>query len=65
MKRLLPPALKEKLQRRIPIGRFGRIRDIEQAAVFLCSDAAGFINGAIIVIDGGQWLNNGMTNAER
>jgi peroxisomal 2,4-dienoyl-CoA reductase len=65
MKRLLPPALKEKLQRRIPLGRFGRIRDIEQAAVFLCSDAASFINGAIIVVDGGQWLNNGMTNAER
>ncbi len=56
MKRLLPPALKEKLQRRIPVGRFGRIRDIEQAAVFLCSDAASFINGAIIVVDGGQWL---------
>ncbi|MDX6270387.1 MAG: hypothetical protein QOD28_1610 [Acidobacteriota bacterium] len=59
MKRLLPPALKEKLQRRIPVGRFGRIRDIEQPAVFLCSDAASFINGAIIVVDGGQWLASG------
>ena len=59
MKRLLPPALREKLQRRIPLGRFGRIRDIEQSAVFLCSDAAGFINGAIIVVDGGQWLAAG------
>ena len=59
MKRLLPPALKEKLQRRIPAGRFGRIRDIEPAAVFLCSDAASFINGAIIVVDGGQWLASG------
>ncbi|HEX8457893.1 MAG TPA: SDR family oxidoreductase [Pyrinomonadaceae bacterium] len=59
MKRLLPPALKEKLQKRIPVGRFGRIRDIEQAAVFLCSDAAAFINGAILVIDGGQWLSGG------
>ncbi|HZH90285.1 MAG TPA: SDR family oxidoreductase [Pyrinomonadaceae bacterium] len=65
MKRLLPPALKEKLQRRIPVGRFGRIRDIEQTAVFLCSEAASFINGAIIVVDGGQWLNNSMMNAER
>ncbi|HZG51588.1 MAG TPA: SDR family oxidoreductase [Pyrinomonadaceae bacterium] len=60
MKRLLPPALKEKLQRRIPLGRFGQIRDIEQTAVFLCSDAAAFINGAIIVVDGGQWLSGGM-----
>jgi len=56
MKRLLPSDLKEKLKKRIPVGRFGRIKDIEETAVFLCSDAASFINGAIIVVDGGQWL---------
>jgi peroxisomal 2,4-dienoyl-CoA reductase len=56
MKRLVPEQIKERLRGRIPLGRFGRIRDIEQAAVFLCSDAASFINGAILVIDGGQWL---------
>jgi len=56
MKRLLPSDLKEKLKKRIPVGRFGRIKDIEDTAVFLCSDAASFINGAIIVVDGGQWL---------
>ncbi|MCA1613363.1 MAG: SDR family oxidoreductase [Acidobacteria bacterium] len=56
MKRLLPPALKDKLKTRIPLGRFGRIADIERASVFLCSDAAGFINGAVIAVDGGQWL---------
>lgn len=58
MARLVPPAFKEKLLRRIPLGRFGRIKDIEQAAVFLCSDAASFINGAVLVVDGGHWLNN-------
>ena len=52
--------MKEKLRRGIPLGRFGRIRDIEQAAVFLCSEAASFINGAILVVDGGQWLNTKM-----
>jgi peroxisomal 2,4-dienoyl-CoA reductase len=56
MKRLLPEPIKEKLKRRIPLGRFGLIRDIEQAAVFLCSDGASFINGAILVVDGGQWM---------
>jgi 2,4-dienoyl-CoA reductase [(3E)-enoyl-CoA-producing], peroxisomal len=56
MKRLVPEPIKEKLKKNIPLGRFGRISDIEKAAVFLCSDAAGFINGAIIVVDGGQWL---------
>lgn len=56
MKRLVPEPIKEKMKKRIPLGRFGLIRDIEQAAVFLCSDAASFINGAILVIDGGQWM---------
>jgi peroxisomal 2,4-dienoyl-CoA reductase len=60
MSRLVPAEVKEKLRRNIPLGRFGRIHDIEQAALFLCSDAASFINGAIIVVDGGQWLNNKM-----
>ncbi|MDQ3816606.1 MAG: SDR family oxidoreductase [Acidobacteriota bacterium] len=59
MTRLVPAEVKEKLRRSIPLGRFGRIRDIEQAAVFLCSDAASFINGAVLVVDGGQWLSSG------
>lgn len=57
MARLVPEPIKEKMKRRIPLGRFGRIRDIEQAAVFLCSNGASFINGAILVVDGGQWLS--------
>ncbi len=56
MKRLVPEPIKEKLRQRVPLGRFGLIKDIEQAAVFLCSDAANFINGAVLVVDGGHWL---------
>src|SRR5207248_11258504 len=56
MKRLVPEPIKEKLKERIPLGRFGMISDIENAAVFLCSDAANFINGAVLVVDGGHWL---------
>jgi peroxisomal 2,4-dienoyl-CoA reductase len=56
MKRLVPEPVKEKLRKNIPLGRFGRISDIEKAALFLCSDAASFINGATLVVDGGQWL---------
>jgi peroxisomal 2,4-dienoyl-CoA reductase len=62
MSRLVPAEVKEKLRRNIPLGRFGRIHDIEQAAIFLCSDAASFINGAIIVVDGGQWLSTAVTS---
>ena len=56
MKRLVPEPIKEKLKQRIPLGRFGLIGDIENAAVFLCSDAASYINGAVLVVDGGHWL---------
>jgi 2,4-dienoyl-CoA reductase [(3E)-enoyl-CoA-producing], peroxisomal len=56
MKRLLPEALKDKITKKIPLGRFGRIRDIENAALFLTSDAASYINGVTLVVDGGQWL---------
>lgn len=56
MKRLVPEPIKEKLRQRIPLGRFGEIADIEKAAVFLCSDAAAYINGTVLVVDGGHWL---------
>ena len=57
MKRLVPQPVKDRLLKKIPVGRFGRIADIEKAAVFLCSDAASFINGVVLVVDGGHWLN--------
>lgn len=56
MKRLLIPELRDTLVKRIPVGRFGRIQDIENAALFLTSDAATYINGVTLVVDGGQWL---------
>ena len=56
MQRLVPEPLKEKLMKRSPLQRFGRIADIENAALFLCSDAAGYVNGVTLVVDGGQWL---------
>ena len=56
MKRLVPEPIKERLRKSIPLGRFGLIADIERAAVFICSDAASFINGVVLVVDGGHWL---------
>jgi len=35
-----------------PLGRMGTPRDVAQAALFLASDAASFISGAFLVVDG-------------
>ncbi len=40
---------------RIPTGRWGQTSDLVGSAVFLCSDAANYINGHILAVDGG-WL---------
>jgi peroxisomal 2,4-dienoyl-CoA reductase len=57
MKRLVPAPMMEKLKTMVPLGRFGLIADIERAAMFICSDAASFINGVVLVVDGGHWLS--------
>jgi gluconate 5-dehydrogenase len=38
---------------KIPMKRFGRLEELGGAVVFLCSDAAAYITGQIIYIDGG------------
>ncbi len=37
----------------IPMGKWGEVDDIGSLALFLCSDAARFITGTDILIDGG------------
>jgi peroxisomal 2,4-dienoyl-CoA reductase len=56
MTRLMPPEMKEKLKKGIPIQRYGKIEDVSNVAVFLASDAASFVHGAIVIVDGGTWL---------
>jgi len=41
-----------------PLGRLGTIDDIANAALFLASDAASFVNGVTLVVDGGLWLRS-------
>ena len=38
---------------RIPLGRWGKVEEIGQLAVYLCSEAAGFLTGTDLLIDGG------------
>ena len=43
----------EKVLARTPMGRFGDIKELNGAVQFLCSDAASFITGVILPVDGG------------
>jgi NAD(P)-dependent dehydrogenase (short-subunit alcohol dehydrogenase family) len=46
-------ALKEFLERNVPMKRIGEPDEIASVVLFLCSDAASYINGAVISVDGG------------
>ena len=41
---------------RVPLGRVGEHRELADLAVFLISEGAGYINGEVVTIDGGEWL---------
>jgi len=51
-----PQATRQALVEKIPLGRLGTPQDVAQAACFLASDAAQFITGATININGGMFI---------
>jgi NAD(P)-dependent dehydrogenase (short-subunit alcohol dehydrogenase family) len=55
--RVLPIADLEKIAlTRNPLGRFGTIAELANLAAFLVSDFSGYINGEVVTMDGGEWL---------
>lgn len=47
------PELNQQFIARIPIGRWGKVEEVGQLAVYLCSEEAGFITGTDLLMDGG------------
>lgn len=47
------PVFNDWLERRTPAGRWGRAEELVGACVFLCSDAAAFVHGHVLYVDGG------------
>ena len=56
--RLLPGDLAKKFdfKNRVPLKRVGEHQELANLAAFLVSDFSGYINGEVITIDGGEWL---------
>lgn len=49
----LDPAVKQRITATIPLGRWGTPEEIAHAAVYLVSDAAGYVTGQMLMINGG------------
>ena len=56
--RLLPGDLKDKfdLKKKIPLRRVGEHQELANLAAYLMSDFSAYINGEVVTIDGGEWL---------
>lgn len=52
----LPPGNKEKMLEQVPLGRFGQPEEVAALVVFLASEAAGYITGQVVALDGGMTM---------
>jgi len=59
MARLSKSDAKSKVAKAVPSGRFGSVKEIADATIYLFSDAGNFVNGETLVVDGGAWHTAG------
>ena len=56
MVRAVPAEALQKVIAKIPVGRLGQAEEIARAVVFLAAEEAGFVTGATLTINGGQYM---------
>jgi 3-oxoacyl-[acyl-carrier protein] reductase len=52
----LPEKVKQKFIEQIPLGRMGTPEDVAEAVYWLCSDAAGYLTGQVLHVNGGMYM---------
>ena len=57
MTRSLAQEQVKKLVENVPLGRLGRVEDIAQAVLFLCSPGAAYVTGATLHVNGGMYMD--------
>jgi peroxisomal 2,4-dienoyl-CoA reductase len=58
VRRLTSEASRDGAIKQCPLGRLGGIDDVANAALYLVSDAASYVTGVTLVVDGGLWLRS-------
>ena len=56
MTQSLPEAARKEFAERIPLGRFGAPEEVAELALFLASDAAAYVTGQVVGINGGMYM---------
>jgi 3-oxoacyl-[acyl-carrier protein] reductase len=56
MTQALPEAARKEFAERIPLGRFGAPEEVAELALFLASDAAAYVTGQVVGINGGMYM---------
>ena len=56
MTAVIPEKAKENFLKQIPFGKMGKPEDVAEAVYWLCSDAAGYITGQVIHVNGGLYM---------
>ncbi|KAL8753655.1 MAG: hypothetical protein Q9199_004902 [Rusavskia elegans] len=52
----------ERAMKNVPLGRYGTVKEVADATVYLFGDAGNFVNGSVLVVDGAAW-RTGSANA--